>query len=86
MKETCENLEYSRDTYPAFGGETEIQDVAHTESSIDSRNAGAENRSNRPEIPLAKPRTARYSIDSKPAGPLPQGMLTSAGLPLRGGC
>jgi len=36
-------------------------------------------------ISLVRAKTARYSIDSKPAGPLPQGMLTSAGLSLRGG-
>ncbi len=51
-------------------------------------NAAATSRENRPRwpiLPLATVGTARYSIGSKPAGPLPQGTLTSAGFSLRGG-
>ena len=36
-------------------------------------------------LSLAAPADSRYTLFSKPAGPLPQGMLTSAGFSLRGG-
>jgi hypothetical protein len=36
-------------------------------------------------LPLATPLFSRYTPFSKPAGPLPQGTLTSAGFCLRGG-
>lgn len=84
MKKTYENLEYSPDSYLTYGGEIEIQDVAHT-TSRDPANLGPENCSDFPRISLAVGRAARYSINSKPAGPLPQGTHTSAGVSLRGG-
>ena len=43
------------------------------------------NRARRPDFVLAELRDGRYTSLSRPVGPLPQGMLTSAGFLLRGG-
>ncbi len=85
MTNALKNFAFSRDNHLVDGGGGGIPHLAHAESSVGPGATGSESDSHRPGISLAIAGTARYSIDRKPAGPLPQGTLTSAGVSLRGG-